>query len=75
LFTAEKYFLYQTGKRASAPLPSYFLAFSLSLSKPAFTSSHTLQRPSRLKFRPLSNFYLSDKQTMLSTSNKRPARF
>lgn len=44
------------GKRASAPLPPYFLAFSLSLSKPTFTSSHTLQCPLSLKISPSIEF-------------------
>lgn len=50
---------------------SFHQKSSLSLIFSISTLSNTSQCPSRLKFRPPLNFCLSDKQTMLSTPNKR----
>lgn len=59
------------GAPISSPLPLFPSKSSLSLVFSVSTPSNTSQCPSRLKFRPPLNFCLSDKQTMLSTPNKR----
>lgn len=56
---------------SAPPSLSFHQKSSLSLIFSISTLSNISQCPSRLKFRPPLNFCLSDKQTMLSTPNKR----